>query len=342
MIIEDFRTVNFNSKKIEKILSVFLFWGIALVLILIAGLRPVGIDRDSYQYATYIQTLKEISLIDKEPAFIFIKYLNDILFQSNVQTFFLIFAILGVFTKFLAIQRLSKLPLLSVFAYISYFFVLHEMTQIRAGVATGFFLLSIPDIYNKNLKSFIIKFLLAFSFHYSAIIMLPLYFLNSKKISKVFFLLPIIGLIGGYSNLINIFLNTNIINILPEIFVVKIQTYLMLLELGVHAEKLNIFSTYSLTSLSILYFLLFLYTQNRLKFSYDIILIKILSIHLFILYLFLPIPVFSFRLSEFLYTIMIILLPNFILYFKERIFMLFLISLLFMYIFFKSIHLLNF
>ncbi|MGC8949612.1 MAG: EpsG family protein, partial [Thermoprotei archaeon] len=193
-------------------------------------------------------------------------------------------------------------------------------------------------MYNKNLKSFIIKFLLAFSFHYSAIIMLPLYFLNSKKISKVFFLLPIIGLIGGYSNLINIFLNTNIINILPKIFVVKIQTYLMLMELGEHTEKINIFGIYYLMSLLILYFLLFLYTQNRLKFSYDIILIKIVSIYLFIFYFFLPIPVFSFRLSEFLYTIMIILLPNFILYFKERIFMLFLISLLFMYIFFKSIY----
>ncbi|MFN3712003.1 MAG: EpsG family protein, partial [Alishewanella aestuarii] len=134
--------------------KLFLFL-ISILLILIAGFRPVGFDRDSIAYILLLDTpLNQADLKDKEPAFWLIVELNRSLFEGNERTFFLIFAILGVSLKIIAISRLSLDPILSLWIYICSYFLLHDMTQIRAGVASGIFLLSIQDMHNKNFKSF--------------------------------------------------------------------------------------------------------------------------------------------------------------------------------------------
>jgi len=310
--------VNFRSNNYlnRKLLSNFLFWTTALILILIAGLRPIGLDRDSISYATFLQTTTEINFLDKEPFFWIIKWFNDTFLFGNIHTFFLIFAALSISIKFLAIKRLSKLPWLSLIVYLSLYFILHEMTQIRVGVATGFFLLSIPDIYNRNFGKFIIKASFASLFHYSAIIMIPLYFLNPKKVNIIYLLLPIVGLILACVNLSKIILE-NINNYLPKFLAYKISLYLFLLELREHSE-INIINFYYLSLLLFLYFGFFLYFKNKIIHNYDTLYIKILSIMLFSFYFFSDVPLFAFRISEFLGTVVILLLPNYITYFKQK------------------------
>jgi hypothetical protein len=136
-----------------RFLSNFMFWTTALILILIAGLRPIGLDRDSITYVEMIQSYTDVNLLALEPAFWIIKWFNDNFFSGNVHTFFLIYAILGVFIKFLAIKRLSKLPWLSVGTYLSLYFILHEMAQIRAGVAAGFFYCQFQIFTTETLKN---------------------------------------------------------------------------------------------------------------------------------------------------------------------------------------------
>lgn len=320
-------------------LSNFMFWATALILILIAGLRPIGLDRDSITYANIIQSYKDIDLSALEPAFWVIKWFNDIFFNGNVRTFFLIYAILGVSIKFLAIRRLSKLPWLSVGVYLSLYFILHEMTQIRASVATGLFLLSIPDIYNRNFKKFTLKALLAFSFHYSAIVMLPLYFLHPKKLNMAYFLLPIVGLISAYFDLSKTLLS-NLADLAPNFLAYKINTYLTLLELGEHSE-INIVNFYYSSLLLLTYFGFFLYIKNKIKNDYDVLFLKILGLSLFSFYFFSDVPVFAFRVSEFLNVVTVIFLPNFILYFKQKELIFLLVILLLLHTFYKSLSLLN-
>lgn len=69
----------------------------------------------------------------------------------------MIYAILGVTLKLIAIRRYSLLPIFSIFTYISMYFILHEMTQIRAGVATAIFLFALEDIKDRNLKGYVFK-----------------------------------------------------------------------------------------------------------------------------------------------------------------------------------------
>jgi len=327
--------INFKSNNylLRKFLSNFLFWTTALILILIAGLRPIGLDRDSINYAKLIQSTVDANFLYIEPAFWIIKGFNDIFFFGNIHTFFLIFATLGVSIKFLAIKRLSKVHLLSLIVYLSLYFILHEMTQIRAGVAAGLFLLSIPDIYDRNFRKFIIKSLLAFSFHYSAIVMLPLYFLNPKKLNIIYFLLPIVGFILAIFNLSQFFL-LNFIHMLPNFLAYKINIYLALLELGEHSE-INIINVYYSFLLFSIYFCFFLYVKNKIKNNYDILFIKTLTISLFSFYFFSDVPVFAFRISEFLNIVVIIFLPNLIFYFKQKKLILSLMILFLLYMFYK-------
>jgi len=168
-----------------------------ILLILIAGLRPIGIDRDSLSYVEVLGVDFAIAnFIDKEPMFWIINEFNKYVFGGNVNTFFLIFAILGVSLKLFAIRKYSLLPILSIYTYICLYFVLHEMTQIRAGVATAIFLLALEDIKNRNFKSYLFKTVLAMLFHYSAIIMLLVYFMNPDKLNvKLYFILPILGIL---------------------------------------------------------------------------------------------------------------------------------------------------
>lgn len=224
--------------------------------------------------------------------------------------------------------------LLSLIVYLSLYFILHEMTQIRAGVAAGLFLLSIPDIYDRNFRKFIIKSLLAFSFHYSAIVMLPLYFLNPKKLNIIYFLLPIVGFILAIFNLSQFFL-LNFIHMLPNFLAYKINIYLALLELGEHSE-INIINVYSFLLFSIYFFCFFLYVKNKIKNNYDILFIKTLTISLFSFYFFSDVPVFAFRISEFLNIVVIIFLPNLIFYFKQKKLILSLMILFLLYMFYKS------
>lgn len=202
------------SLRINK--KTLVLFTVALLLIFIAGFRPIGLDRDSPTYVSLLNIpFSQANFLDKEPTFWMLVEINRVLFSSNERTFFLIFAIIGVSLKILAINRLSSMPFLSLWAYICLYFILHEMTQIRAGIAAGIFLLSIPDICNRNLKKFIIKVLFASLFHYSAIVMLSLYFLNLRKISIIYFFLPVIGLFLAYFGLSKILL-LNFTDFLPE------------------------------------------------------------------------------------------------------------------------------
>lgn len=291
---------------------------IGILLILIAGLRPIGIDGDSLNYIGVLGvSLSEANFIDKEPTFWIINEFNKILFTGNNQTFFLIFAIIGVTLKILAIQKLSLLPIFSVFTYVCLYFILHEMTQIRAGIATAIFLLAIPDIYNRNLKSFLFKTILAMMFHYSAVLMLLVYFLNPHKINfKIFGFLPIIGVIFMLVGINVITILNPFLFILPDFIANKIELYILLLDDGKFSE-INVFNFYY-GSLLVLYCTMILY-YNYFKSQYDILFIKIFGSMLFFFYFSSAIPVLAFRISEFFGVVLIILIPHFALIFKQKI-----------------------
>lgn len=286
-------------------------------LVLISGLRSIGIDRDSLNYASILDIpFEKNSFFVNEPFLLLLIYINKTFFFGEPQTFFFIFALLGVSLKLYAIRGLASYPLLSYITYILLYFILHEMTQIRVGIASAIFLLAIPDIENRNLKNYLIKTILASLFHYSAIIMLIVYFVQPKILNRhIYAVLPIVGVILATLSSYTLPLVTYLIDLLPEAIGYKLNLYIILLENDVQSE-IKIFNPYYLSLLAI-YFIL-IYKYKLIKSDYNIVLIKILGLSLFLYFALSIVPVFAFRLSEFFGVVLIILVPNLLFIFKDK------------------------
>ena len=154
------------------------------------------------------------------------------------------------------------------------------------------------------------------AFHYSAIIMLVVYFVNNKNINrKIYFFLPIIGLFLAFIPNLMLTIFTFFEFILPSVIANKVTIYISLID-NEDYNKINIFNLFTLSLICFYYFALF--NIWRLKTELDIVLIKFFGLQLFIYYAFSSIPTFAIRLSEFIGFSLILLIPNLIFMFKQK------------------------
>lgn len=278
-----------------------MFICLGLILIFIAGFRGEGVDRD---YSNYVEMFHQQDFITVEPSFVAISIFIDTVFGDNPLFLFLIFAILGVSLKLIAIKRLTSLWFLSLLIYFSNFFILHEMTQIRAGIASSFLLLSIKPIYDRNWKLFLLFAILGLSFHYSALIILPLWFLGDEPRKKwLFFSIPFVYLIY--------FSGINLIGIIPIPGVrEKIEIYQKLQEIGdQESTAINVFNLVFLSKIAIFYLLLFKYDLILYYNKYFTILMKVYCIALMAYPLLSSVPAIAVRVNELFAIVDIILIP---------------------------------
>ncbi|HDE2611353.1 TPA: EpsG family protein [Klebsiella pneumoniae] len=263
-------------------ISVFIFFGV--LLILAAGLRPVGIDPDSHMYADFVRFFvgwPSIDFMDKEPGFWLILFINKFFFSNNISSFFLIYAALSISFKLILFYKLSSHPIVTLFLYISTYYFLHDMTQIRIGLACVFILWSLEDILQRNKLGFLIKVSFATLFHYSAIISLIFYFFSGKAINKkLYALLPLVGFSiyflsnSGFGDM------QSLLGYLPSFLEGKGSTYIDLQSQGIYKENnLIIMNVGGVVSFG---FLLLLLWKADLSIKLNIILLKILSIQLFL------------------------------------------------------------
>lgn len=265
-------------------------------------------------YGSYVSTLKE-NLAIGEPLYLLIIWIVKVFFSGQPLVLFFIFGLLSLLLKGIAIPKLTYLPFLSLLIFVSDFFLLHELTQIRTGLATGFLLLSLPALYEKNAKTFFLFATLAALSHLSALLMFPLWFCKSRTINSLFwvvlfsicFLLAIIKI--------------DFVVILSFIPFAPIQDKLMLYT-ALQEEndyQANIFSLLFLAKSAIALFLLWKIRYLKSKNKYSIILLKIMFISLCSLLLFSQNMAAGLRISEFFGVVSIILFPFIYYLFKTKI-----------------------
>ncbi|OXG08762.1 EpsG-like putative glucosyltransferase [Flavobacterium araucananum] len=295
-----------KTKKSFFVFSTFL-------LIVIAAFRGDNVDRDYLTYISYLKDLDNLSLIQLEPTFFIIAHISLLLGSSVI--LFIIYAIVGVSIKAKAITNLTQFWFLSLIIYFSYYFLLHEMTQVRVGVSAGILLLAVPDIYNRKLTPFLLKVLIGCLFHYSMIVFLPFYFLGGTKINKIFYLGGIIFVYVFYFLGLNVF---SILSLIPLGFLqVKIDSYQILMDQDKNVE-INVINI--LMILRVFYMIILIYKQELLQSInvYSTVLIKIYSWSLFCLVLLASMPVMAFRVNQLLCIVEIILWPFMIYLFREK------------------------
>jgi len=298
---------------------------LVLALILIAGLRPIGFDRDSLQYLQMYNNFSNFADADyltTEPTFLIISYISKTMSIYGFRTLLFIYATIGIILNVVAIKKMTTAPFLALMCFVLLFFPLHTMTQIRVGVACALFLLSIPDLADGKKTGFFLKAGIAVFFHYSALLLFLTYFIDPESLKEKFYLaLPIIGLIfSSFHEFLLAKLNV-VVSLLPVVFAYKIQMYLTVLQ-NDDSSAINLFSISYLGMLAVYYFAVL----NIKKFNgeFDIILIKLLGWSIFIYYSMSFLPVIAVRVSEIFSVVMIIILPSAALKFKEKSFSMFL------------------
>lgn len=264
------------------------------ILVTIATLKPIGIDNDSDTYEIYFLHWDEpIFSFLVEPSFLLLsQLLNHI--THNVHWIFLFYATIGLTLKFQAIRKLTPLVFLAVTVYISNYYILHELTQLRACIASGMLLLSIKPIAENRRKRATLYMLIAMLFHYSSAALFPLLLLNNKDMHMRQRIIWALIIPLGY-----VFWFTGIsIGDIPIPYIAeKLNAYKELQEEGLF-DAVNVCNLVYLVKIAIYFFILYFYDTISANCKYLALLLKIEGLSLFCFSSLSAIPILAFRISE--------------------------------------------
>ncbi len=283
---------------------------IGFSLILVAGLREVGIDPDSTNYEyTYLHYENPNALEGVEYSYLFLSAFFNI-FTKDVHILFLFYALLGVGIKFIAFRKLSDYYFIPVIIYIGYYFIMHECMQIRTGILSAVFLLFIKALGDNNKRKAIIYWLIGLLFHYSALLLLPFLFLNNKQFKKKELtiwggLIPIAYMVAllGFSFLFSTQMDIPYIGN-------KLALYQTAQEKGMADNSINIYSPLNLFSILLYYYLLYFHDTITKYNQYFPIMFKILTLGIVFHVTFSFFPVLAVRTYMLINTVTIILYSN--------------------------------
>ncbi len=290
------RTLKYNK-------PVYIVTGI--VLILYAGLKEVGFDKDSETYEYYFTHYYDDSmLLSVEYSFRLLSMLGSFIYD-DVHVIFLIYAGLAVTIKFYAFRRLSDCVYLPLVVYLGYFFIFHEMTQIRASVVASLVLLMIIPLAEGRKKMAALLLCAAVFFHYSAIALIPMLFLSNKEMGKKAravwaMVIPLAYAIclAGVSFVFSLSI--------PYIGD-KLQAYQTLRDQGVIGDEINVFNAILLVTIAAYFYCIYFYDTIALRCKYLPLIIKMTGISIFLFVTLSFIPVVAYRVYA-LYGIANILL----------------------------------
>lgn len=284
---------------------------IGVALLLIAGLRAETVDHDYLGYLEYYDNVLYAGFVNVEPTFIALAHaISSTL--DNPLILFLVYAALGTSLKLIGIAQLSRYPLASALIYFSGFFLLWEMTQIRAAVAGGLLLVSIRYIRERRAIPYFSLASLAALFHYGAIIYLPLFFLRPDRIKPWVYYLLIPVATAIYMSGVSLIDFASFAPI--QLIELKIQSY----ETYVDAED-HIFNAVYLARCALAFLLLANQGLLRRQNAYFLLLIKIYFVALFVHVALASIPGIASRLSELMLVVEVILIPMLAHLAKERV-----------------------
>lgn len=164
---------------------------LAVLLVTTCMLKPEEIaDYMTYQHYYNALSLNYNPKESLEPTFKWITALSP-----SFSILILIYALLAVSLNIWVIQRYSCNIPLSLLLYLSPFFVLHDMIQIRVAVSCALMLWAVTYIPTRDWKKYFTLIVIACLFHISSIMFIPIYFLSGTKMYKGFYSIAIIALL---------------------------------------------------------------------------------------------------------------------------------------------------
>ena len=147
----------------------------AAILLFFGALRyHVGFDYDVYN-ALYQVFGKNLNVGRFEPGYAVYIYICKNWFHFSYPYFLFLFVGSSILIKASFFYKYFRYPIFLLMLYFPAIFLYADFGQIRQGMAVGIFLWCIPAIKDRKLLRYIIIWLLAVAFHYSAFIFFPCY-----------------------------------------------------------------------------------------------------------------------------------------------------------------------
>ena len=192
-----------------------------MMLALFVGLSDMLGGYDRYIYASLFDDIADITRVggNYKDASIFTLYSSEIgyigsnilisFITSNRYVFILLYTFIIYYLFYLSLKEYCVNYTFGMILFMSLMFFF-TFTYLRQMVGVGFAWFAIRYVYKKELYKFIICVLVAASFHNSAIILVPLYFLPIKRFSQrsiiiIMSLCLALGLSGGPSALFSLY-----------------------------------------------------------------------------------------------------------------------------------------
>lgn len=296
-----------NSESQNKMLFLIAI----IILTYIAGyISPsYNLSRDYLHYLDSYNRINANIEVRFEPTFVILSKFVKRAFDQPI-VLFVIYAIISLVIKLSAIKLMSTSFSLSLIIFLGFSFMLHEMTQIRVGVASGLMLLGIHYLFHENRKMFLLMVLLAFLFHYTSLVMLVFLLFDKNSVNVARSLLFIV--ISYALAIANIGFGKYIELIPFQPFHLLLDLYKQQYEMG-EASATNIFNGVQVMRIIMCLFFIFYHRQLTEFNQYIPLLIKVYVFSIVSLPLFNDLPVISFRINELLSIVEIIIVPALVL-----------------------------
>ena len=268
---------------------------LGIALITTATFKPMT-TADAVNYEKYyyfhdniiIETLTEPTYIYLSRIFLSLGY--------SVIAIFLTYAMIAIPTKLTLLWKLTPFVCTATMVYVGIYYPLHDVVQIRCGVAVAFLLWAMIPLQKGKYLWAIFLFLIAFLFHYSSVAFLPILLLGNMKIDKrwKWFLaisIPICLLLymAGFGA----------INLLPRAVIEgKIDYYKEVHDTGGEEKYVPYKQITFLAEFVMFYAFIFYYDTIYRHCRFAPILIKVLALEMGYLILFADIEVLGRRLQE--------------------------------------------
>lgn len=183
----------YDSTLSEKVLSNTGFLIVLLLLVIMAGVRyNVGTDYETY---SQIQIPEVLSGVTSRVEFLYQVLIKFGASLGNDQTYMWIFLLTHLFIIYpimISYKRLSGNFSLSMFIFLFSGFYNNSLNMMRQSIAIAFFTFGILFIVKRKPVQYTIIIVIAFLFHSTAILLLPVYFLYNKHISNKIFTIIVV------------------------------------------------------------------------------------------------------------------------------------------------------
>lgn len=162
----------------------------AMLAALIAAVQPFGYSPDYFQYSYFFDELRLDYLYQLresrfESGFLYLSFLLTKVIENNA----VVYGVLVFFAVFVKIRFAGKFSAKGYFGlflifFFFKFFPLHELTQIRAALAASFLIAVFYCVSASRYWLALFFSLIAVSFHNSAVLVLPFFFLPDFMLTR--------------------------------------------------------------------------------------------------------------------------------------------------------------